>query len=152
MKNAQINTLDFLIALLIFSLALIYAVTSLNESTQNAVSETDYKYMMLSAIGVSEALVKNSGVPSAWNRSNVELIGLASDDRIISEEKVTEFCNMTQENIRRIFRIPYYLHFSITGDKTIACGMNPNGKKAVSIRRKILFNDENGILEVTLWR
>lgn len=152
MKKTQINTLDFLIAVFIFSLALIYAVTSLNEAAQNALSETDYKYMMLSAIEVSEILVKNNGVPSAWNRSSVELIGLASGDRKISEEKVNEFCNMTQDDTRKIFRTQYYIHFSINGNKTISCGLTPSGKKAVSIRRKILFNNENGVLEVTLWR
>lgn len=151
-KKAQINTLDFLIAVFIFSLVLIYAITSLNESAKNAISETDYKYMMITAIGISETLVKNNGIPSAWDKSNVELVGLASADRKISEQKVNEFCNMTQDEIRIIFRIPYYIHFSVNGTKTVACGISPNGKKTVSIRRNVFYENKSAVLEVALWR
>lgn len=153
MRNrAQISTIDFLTAVFIFSLVLAYAVSSLNDASIRTVTETDYKYMIINTLEISDILVKNPGIPSSWNSTYVEFPGLASDDRIISPYKVNQFCNLTENQIRSIFRIPYFIYFSIIGNSTVECGLKQNGTKSVSIRRNVLFENKNAVLEVTLWK
>jgi hypothetical protein len=116
------------------------------------VSETDYKYMIMTAVEISDVLVKNEGFPSFWNTTNVEVPGFASDDRIISGSKLDQLCNISQNKTRSILKIPYYVNFLVTGNRTVECGSRPNGTKVVVIRRNIFFENKNGVLEVTVWR
>ncbi|MBN2368817.1 hypothetical protein JXC34_07375 [Candidatus Woesearchaeota archaeon] len=151
MKKAQISSMDFLTAVFIFCLVVAYAMSVINDSSIKSFTETDYKYMTVSAIEITDFLIKSPGIPSSWNSSNVIFAGLASKDRVISSSKVTEFCNLTQNQTRAMLRIPYYVHFSIIGNNTIECGLIPSGKKAVSIRRNVFFEDKNAVLKLTLW-
>jgi len=154
-KKAQINTMDFLTALFIFCLVLAYAIGNLNDAESRALSDTDYKYMIVSAVEISDALIKNPGIPESWNSTNVEFPGLAADDRVISSYKVDQFCSLTPNATASMFRIPYHMLFSLTGNRTVQCGPAvpaTNRTKAVTVRRNVFFENKNAVLQVTLWK
>ncbi|MFH1249234.1 MAG: hypothetical protein V1660_03710 [archaeon] len=150
-KKAQISTMDFLTAVFIFSIVLAYAISAITEAEIKALTETDYKYMIVNAIQISDYLSRNPGIPYSWDSTNVKMPGLAYDDRMISSQKVDQFCLINQNDTKDMFRIQYHLYFSLTGNRTVQCGSAPNGDKAVNIKRNVFFEGKDGVLQVTLW-
>lgn len=156
-KKAQIFTTDFFIAFFIFSILIIVAMVSWNNYYIKITEINDYDIMMNKAFQISDVLVKSQGYPLEWDSENVQIIGLASEDRELSLDKVNLFANLPLNKSKNIFKTQdSKFHFSIKnfdGEILKEYGYNmTNAKKSVNVRRYLLYNDEEAVMEFTLWK
>lgn len=156
-KQAQLFTIDFFLALFIFSILLIASMVSWNNYNSKIISEMEYNTLMNKAFQISNALVKSQGYPVSWNSENVQIIGLASDDRMLSSDKVNEFIDIPKNTTEKIFKIyEYDFYFSLKNMDNVLLkeyGYNlTNAKKSASIRRYVLYDGEKAVMEFTLWK
>lgn len=156
MSKAQLATTDFYVALIIFIILLGVILLTLNNYTIRLDREQDKNEILLVAFQLSDALVKNLGTPSSWedNATKLEVIGLAEDDHILSAKKVDAFINLSY-NTTKVFIRNYDFYFRILdyyNNTLITYGMPFNGTSSVSTRRYVIYNNENAIMELTLWK
>lgn len=155
-KKGQINSIDAFFALAIFSILLILVVINMNNYSQKLNEKIEYDNMMTKAFQISELLVKDRGVPTNWNTNNVQIIGLAAEDRMLSEEKINYMKNLSINEAKSIFKIydsNFYLSLkNVNGSSITDYGSPFTGKKAVNIKRYVLYKNASAILEFSVWK
>ena len=155
-KKSQVFTIDFLLASFIFSVLVI--ITMLYWNNYNAKLEHDIKSNLLEtkAFQISNVLVKSEGSPKSWNPDNVQVIGLAESDRVLSLEKVNSFASMPINKTKRLLQT-HNFNFSFVlkdtgGDIISSYGDNiSNPVISINIRRYVLYNDEEAVVEFSMW-
>lgn len=153
-KKAQIGMADMFSALAIFMVLLISSAFIMHDYNSQLMSSRDNNAMIEKALQISDALVKTEGVPSAWTNYTVEIIGLANEDRTISPAKVSNFTNMSIENIERKFELSdYNFYFNLRASgANITKGDYPGGDKVINIRRYVLYDNQNATIDFALWK
>jgi len=164
-KKSQISTIDVLVAVFIFAVVFTIIMINWHNYSVKLTNKLEREVILSQAIEITDVLVKTQGAPTNWNRTNVELIGLASSDRKISEEKVQEFCNITYNTTKQIFGLLYDYDFHIESYSTdifsegswseeIMCGkaVGTDVRKVVSLRRSITYKNKTSALIFSLWR
>ncbi len=149
--KAQISTIDMIIAMFIFATLVTFVIMSWYNYNGKLLTRLEHEAIISKATEITDNFIKTPGMPTAWNRTNVEFIGLAYSDRKISEEKVQEFCNISYNEARNLLNLMYHFHFSI---KETECGIEPleEAKKVVSITRPVIYKNETTMLKFSLWR
>src|SRR3989344_6068419 len=101
-KKGQIMIMDLFMSFFVFILLISSVIFTWNAYTLRLNDKLDYEEMMTKAFHVSDLLIENPGVPSEWEKSSssVEVIGLATKDRVLSEEKVNAFINFDESKIK----------------------------------------------------
>lgn len=154
-RKAQIAVTDFFIALFIFVILLSFIMLTWNRYNLRLNERLEYEDMLTQALQVSNGLVKTSGYPVNWNSSNVKVIGLASTDRVLSSDKLARFNNMSDADLIDTFKIaPYYFMFqlkNINGSAILAKGYAFSGDRSANIKRIVLYNGKEAIVEFSLW-
>ena len=156
-KKAQIFVIDFFIALFIFSVLLISIMFSWNNYNSKINEKIEYDLLINKAFQISNSLVRSSGFPPGWTEENVQIIGLASEDRVLSQSKIDSFAefplNTTAKEFKTYDYTFYFILKDINGNKIVDYGTNmTNAKKSATIRRYVVYNDEKATIEITLWR
>lgn len=113
MKKAQLWSLDFAIAIVIFITALTLMLFFFNYSTSQSVEQNEFIEMQKTALTVSDSLVRTPGHPSNWTASSVTIIGLAIEDNVLDENKILEFVNMGYETARSMLVGKYQFFFEM---------------------------------------
>lgn len=149
MSKAQIASLDVFIALSLFVFILATFFSVYNYVGEKNLSDLEYKEMAAQALAISDGLVKTSGNPSNWDRNDVEVFGLASEDRVISRQKAEEFCAVSESEAAVILGVNYFFYFNVGN---VSCGRVPSGSKIAVVKRDVYFEGQNSRLEFTLWR
>lgn len=156
MSKAQISTFDFYAALMIAAVLITLIVTSLNNYSIKLAQNQDANEMLLESMQISDSFVKTFGNPTSWenNIENLNYIGLAEYDRILSKNKVIQFANFSYNFTQKYIKIyDYYFRIlNYNGTELITQGMQFNGTNSVTIRRHILYDNEKAIMELTLWK
>jgi hypothetical protein len=98
-KKAQVWTIDFIIALIIFIMLVLVAFRLLASADFYDTFEPFYR----ESISLSESLI-SSGKPSSWNSTNVIIPGIANNNRI-NESKLLEFDKISYSNTKSLFHI-----------------------------------------------
>jgi hypothetical protein len=162
----QVMTGDFIIATTVFLLAIGLSVFMFNSSIKQIKNEQEEDFMHVTAVSVSELLIKTEGSPKNWNSSNVKSIGLASGD-LLNQSKVIEFVNMSYDSVRNIMNIKQYgmkMTFnSINGSVLNISGTEmqigsdpPNNSQVINIKRNTLITDGGertiALMNFILWR
>ena len=166
-KKSQVSTIDILVAVSIFAIVFTIIMINWNNYSVKLSDKLEYELIFSQAIEITDGLIKTPGAPTNWNRTNVELIGLASPARKVSEEKVKEFCNITYSETKKLFNLLYDYNFLIesvnltsgiygVGDwyEEINCG-NPveiNATKVVSLRRPVIYGNKTSAIVFSIWR
>ena len=163
-KKAQISTTDMMVATIIFAVLVTVIMLSWHNYSSKLQVKLEREAIISQAIEITDNMVRTSGTPSAWNRTNVQLIGLASTDRKISKEKVQEFCNISYNESRKKLNSQYQFHFyislyNVTQEKwyrDVECGLDPENesdvKKVVNLARPIIYKNETALFGFSLWR
>jgi hypothetical protein len=68
----------------------------------------EYEDMVTLALQISNGLVRTPGYPVNWNSTNVKIIGLAKEDRVLSTEKLSNFVSLTSNQMKTALNIPLY--------------------------------------------
>ena len=130
MKKSQILTTDFFIAMFIFAVLLIFLGSLWNNHNQRRIQQHEYNDMMIKAMRITDLLVKGpgweSGATTKWELfpANVEVLGLATEDRVLSSAKVITFVNQVNNfGLYNFFReklriLPYKFWFSLKDAST----------------------------------
>ena len=157
-KNAQVFSIDLIIALSIFLIAGAIVVVALYEFNNDADEKNKFNNMYITAVKASDILVKSEGLPKDWNSSNLTVIGLAESDRVISPSKVNRMINLSYNVTRRNLGLyPYEFYIAlknITGSKIIEYGNNftdEAGAIRVISSRRVVYNGEAAIFDLQVW-
>lgn len=155
MSKAQISITDFSIGVTIAIILFIVLIPNLNTYPVRLNEEQDKNEMLITAFQTSDSLVKTAGSPSLWenNINNITVIGLAESDRNLSTNKVNGLIDMDYSDAKRFFGF-YDFYFRIldySNNGIIVYGLPFNGTSSVNLRRHIIYDDENAIMELTLW-
>ncbi len=155
-KKGQVWSLDFItsvVAFLIVLIPLFFIWSYLNIQNQQQILFDEVETLTLS---ISDALVRTKGLPLDWNTTNVDMIGLASQENILNATKVSYFLNMGNNDYNRTRAIltgGYDFFFNLTdinGSSYGTIGSKPPNRMTVPIERYCLQRQRIVKLEFTL--
>ncbi len=156
-KKAQVGTTDLFIAIFIFIVLMTAILMAWNTYSKRLSESIEYNDIVLNAYYITDVLVKTPGQPHNWTSDNVEIIGLASNDRNISKSKVQEFTKIDYDLAKEKFNIERYdFYFQIEdpqGNNLIdPYGLIGIGDNIVRISRLVIYENEPAYLRLTLWK
>lgn len=152
--KGQIIAIDFMLTMAVTAIIIILLVSTFIFYEKKIDESTSYNLMLTKAFQVSDILIKTQGSPTNWNASNVDVIGLVSEDRMISSEKLNQFINMPEQDIKKRFTMNYNFYFNLknTGGNSLASvGTIPSGTRTVVIKRYVLYENDKTIMEFAVW-
>ncbi len=116
MRRAQIFTIDFIISLVVF-ITILMTIISLWMALDLHIKEVESRREMHSiSISVSDALIRSKGHPDKWNETNVQSIGLAEEEYVLSLNKTILLIQMNYDTTRSIMRLGNYQLFMYMSD------------------------------------
>lgn len=155
-RKSQTVSIDLFMAVFVFIILLILIISSWNIYQVKIVERMAYEDIMVNAFQIADLLVKSRGYPLEWNSTNVEVIGLAASDRIISSEKLNSFFNISYSSSKELLNIERYdFYFQvkhINGTAADSYGLESNGTYSVSAKRYVLYENEKAIIDFKLWK
>jgi len=81
---------------------------------------TDFRDMAITANNLLDTLLQTPGDPPQWDSNNVKSIGLASNDRTLSQKKTEQFINLEYSTVKQLWKIPFDFRFVMRqGNETI---------------------------------
>ena len=160
MRNkAQAVITDLFIALFIFLLLVSTIIFIWNRYSTRFNEDLEYKDMQLKALEISDLLIKTQGYPENWelDPSSVDILGLASSDRVLSEEKINALIlNITYQNATMFLGLPtydFYLRLSyLNGTMIQDYGLSSTSELSVSVKRIVSYKNEKVIFETRIWK
>lgn len=158
-------SLDTILALVIFSIALVGVVHVEGTLSSSASDAEELRRAQDRLIELSDQLVMTRGEPDGWyNASKVKSIGLAYRDHRLSDDKLVALTRMTHRSLQGNLStgpnsIFIELLTSTGGNCTvrstnISVGARPaSPRERISIDRLVMTEDmRNCTLRLTLWR
>lgn len=160
MSKAQVATFDLFLAVFVFIILLFAVVFIWRDYTLRLDKKLEFDHMQIKAFQISNTLLKNPGTPTAWENypNEAKVLGLAYKDRVLSQDKVDAFIDLTYNDIKKLFMIDYYdydFYFAIKnleGESIKTTGLTPTGNYIINLQRRVLYNNEEAIMEFSLWK
>ncbi|PIZ51247.1 hypothetical protein COY27_04465 [Candidatus Woesearchaeota archaeon CG_4_10_14_0_2_um_filter_33_13] len=158
-KKAQIWSIDFIIALVLFSLALYffytYGTDNLNMQNEN------FQEMYTNAEKLSDNLI-SSGYPINWTNSSVIILGLTDGNTRLDSNKVLEFSKIDYQTSKILLatRYDFQISFKDRDNQNLEIlGTTILGKNIsiespttiVPVTRFVFYNSEIIKMEVLIW-
>ena len=165
-KRGQIFSTDLIISATIFIILIsfiFFIFTRYQAKLNENINSND---IGIKAIQISDLIVQSNGDPSNWEKdsSKINTIGLVSNDRKISGSKVLEFIKLNYNTTRDKFNIRsfdfYFILKELNSASTsingtiIKSGKFPNSaaKNIITIKRLVLYGQNEKVMEFTLWK
>lgn len=157
-KKAQIWYTDFMVAVLLFVIALVIYyeyMTNISIKERSIIDE-----LTADAKGISSSLIA-TGVPNNWTQSSVVRIGITDGDYRINTTKLEMFYNMSYADSYKYFgtRFDYYVFFeNSSGNRINLSYVDAVGKEPVDINNlvqitRLLINGSDIVkMQVQVWR
>lgn len=161
--KAQTWSLDFAASVVIFLTALILVMFALNYTLSQSRQQAEMSVMESAAMSASDSLVRQPGIPQGWNSTNVTTIGLASQENVLNETKLSEFVGMDYNEIKRLLGIANYEFYfevrypngtlaSLPGGSQITKGTYPSDATIViPVERHSLYMEKPASMTLILW-
>jgi len=155
--RGQIVTLDLLIALSI-AMAVVLVI---NTQWGVLIKSADDYHARISAEKAaylsSFFLTNGPGYPSAWNSTNVRIIGVAKDLDVIDQTKFNTLMKIDNSSLGEMLGVPEYKIFinltDSTGTTINYTGLRPvNQNLSSSVLSFVSFNSNLCKLYVTVWK
>ncbi|MEK6934655.1 MAG: hypothetical protein AABW46_02145 [Nanoarchaeota archaeon] len=165
-KKAQVNTIDLIIAVSLFFVLILSFILIWDNYAKKLDEKVKYDNIAEKAIKITDVLVNTHGIPDDWetDSENVQIIGLTSNARIVSDNKLEEFVNLDYNFIKQNFNIEafdFYLKVVDSNNKIIQIdddnveiGIKPSldSEDVITIQRIIARGGTEVVLEFTLWK
>jgi hypothetical protein len=164
--RAQVWSFDFMASVIVFFVIIAILFFSWEYITFQNEDLITFNEMENNALSITDTLIRTPGFPEHWNETNVQIMGLASEENVLNETKILMFVQMDYDYAKRILGIPAYeFYFRISylngtqaraNNTDLVIGLDPtlflNSTMVVPIDRKILFDTRVASLEFILWR
>ena len=160
-QKAQISTLDLVIAVSIFIFILLTIMGAWNNTRLKIDLFEDKRKIYQKGLDVAEMLVKTQGDPVNWGElsvvdsSNVDAIGIASEDNVLDPEKLDKLGEIDYGELRRIlglsreeFNLTIYNISGGSENSLYSFGQPPFNLTRVRISRYASLDDD--IVELRL--
>ncbi len=163
-KKAQLATMDFLGSIVIFVFLIITIILVWDLYNLRLNSNLENEETVFKLVKITDLLVETQGIPTNWNTTNVQVIGLTSKDRKFDSNKLYLFKNLQYNKTRELFNIENYdFYFKITdlngalisaNNQFIEIGPQPevDNDSIITIRRFALYGSQKVILEFSVWK
>ncbi len=163
-RKGQLFSLDFIGSVVVFVLILTGIIFFWNIYTSRFNAQLERETLTFQLVKISDLLVENPGIPTQWNETNVEVIGLVSSDRKLQVDKLSSFMNVTYDKTKTLFNIDQYdFYFRIVdvngafikaNGQFIEKGAFPGTaeESIVTIRRIVLYGTHKVVLEISAWK
>jgi len=151
-KSGQVWFTDFVIAMLIFSFALIYYYTfTTNISKQDSVTVDN---LVTDSKSISSSLLVG-GFPSNWDNTTVQRIGVTDDNQILNPTKWSNFDSIGYNKSKKLFGTAYdYLAYFVDENDTLLnilgiCGIGvPEANFSYDIKAAYYYdNDDDSFIK-----
>ncbi|MFH1663715.1 MAG: hypothetical protein ABH986_02815 [archaeon] len=152
MNKGQAISIDLFFAIAIVFLIFFAFISQNRLNNSYSIEQVTEKEMKRIASSTANNLVMTKGFPENWQAvSDVNIIGLVNERRVINEEKLEAFLEMGYgESVEKLGILGYNYYFSIEQDgftvKEKFDDTNPsylsNSEKVVSIKRVVEYNGE----------
>jgi len=143
LSKGQLLSLDLLISITIFTLILAILVSQISYNSKEIIELREQNKMLEESYRIGEIFFRE-GYPENWNESNVEIIGLATTNRI-DWNKLKKLENLGYQRSLVLLGLDYDYNITIQGNNiNWSFGENPSNAKIIT---KI---DRIGILNSTM--
>jgi len=156
-NKGQLLTVDYIIGVMLFML-LLTACLYVWENILYKIQEDQLTLeLMNTAKRISDQFVRTSGNPNNWesNVSAASSVGIAIDDRVISQAKFAELAGMNYSNLRYYLGVgsfDVYLKLSNTSGSVFGeAGNRPAEALVVNTRRIVSMDNQTALLDVSVW-
>ena len=163
--RAQAWSLDFISSVTVFFMILVVLFFAWEYSTYQSTEQMVFNEMENKAIITVDTLIRTRGYPEFWSSSDVEILGLASEENVLNETKILEFVGMDYGQARSLLGIPSQnFHFSLmhlngsvvrSQGTDLESGLDPtlftNTTLVVPVERYILFDHRVARVRFILW-
>ena len=160
-KKGQAAVTDLFIAISVFIILITIMTLTWNLYNLRLQNRFDYDDMMTKAFQVSDVLIKSKGNPVDWETdpNSTIVIGLSSNDRIISKTKVETFTDedlFNESKLKDILKVNqfnyYFVLRHLNGTLIHTRGLFPSGNLAINLARLVLYDDIPVFLEFAVWK
>lgn len=119
--RAQTFNIEFVIALTIFIFLISWCYIYMTDTLPFFYDESRSSSLRSRAFQISELLVSGEGYPSSWSSATVQVLGFMDESYdkrgFISERKLDEFGELSDEDVAELLDIEYETHFYILAEK-----------------------------------
>jgi len=145
--KGQLNSLDLMLAIVIFVFLLSYVVLFRFVDVLDLDKSLTKNKLEADALSLSDILLKSQGVPYNWekNSSNVQMIGLASSPNVLNSEKLQMFTNMSYINATQLLGLSSQFYFYVEDleeNRLYETGNSTLSDQIISITRFAILNGE----------
>ena len=154
--KGQVWSLDFVTSLVVFLVVLIplfFIWSYVNMQNQQQILFYEVETLTLS---ISDMLIRTEGLPEGWDTSDVNQIGLSSEENVLNTTKVSYFLTMGNSEYNRTRAIltgSYDFFFNLTdlnGTSHGIIGNKPQDRMTIPIERYCLYNERIAKLEFAI--
>jgi len=153
MRKAQIFFIDFLIAIMIFSIIVFLYYSYYGNLIQDP--EGVLEEMILDAKGISTSLM-STGLPAGWKATNVQRIGLTENNFRLNKTKLNSFVNLSYANATRTMSTRFEVYFFLEDEnstRSYIFGQAPVDQKyLVQIIRLVILDSDVYRMVLHLWQ
>ena len=163
-RKGQVWSFDFIASVTIFFMVLMVLFFVWEYTTLQNNDQIVFNDMESTALDTIDTMIRVRGFPEQWDSSNVEVLGLASEENVLNESKLLEFVSMDYYNSRRVLGIlGYGFYFQVlnlndtqaySGSTALLTGADPLASSAtaiVPVERYVLFDHKVAKVRFTLW-
>src|SRR3989344_564481 len=165
-KKGQVQSLDLFVSATVFIVLIVTLILVWDNFSKRLDAKVSYEDLSEKAIKITDVLVETRGVPDQWENDadKANVIGLVSNDRVLSNNKIEEFIDMEYDDVKKLFNIEAYdFYFKIidsngaiiqVDDNDVEFGNKPSlsSKFVITIQRVVLRGGSEFVLEFTLWK
>ena len=149
--------IDFFLAVVILIFIIGFYISTWGSTIIAIQMKSDRTEMENIIFGISDLLIKSEGLPGDWNESNVIVIGLAKEDHVLDENKVSSFVTLPIDKTKKLLGIVNFNFFfrlkNIDGTILEDYGNYPiDAEEVIVSRRLVLYNNEIINMEFGLWK
>ena len=107
-KKGQVLTQDFMISIMIFSAVVVLIFHLINESYEKKSWSEENRIVVQDLMRRVDYMIRNPGIPMAWNSTTIRVLGFADEDHMINLTKFMMFKAMPYSRQKSLFGVGSY--------------------------------------------
>lgn len=155
-NKGQLFTPDFIMATVIFLFILITLQVN-NYAIREKISNEEDMLYYDSLTSKSDILILYSGYPKYWNRTNVEILGLADKPNVLNKTKIETFVSMDNGDIKKLLNIEdksFYFVIRDSDDNILyekGSTSWGNSEKIFVVKRYVIIGNKGAEMRFIVW-